>query len=137
MAATIKGTDFVRRVFMHITSNPQLVVFPTTTTQKIYNAKITHFELTPSVGSAARYYQVDFGDALSQEDNVVVGCKNGMVQIHPSVLPTKLNVPVRFRGNELPQSFVLSIYEPGVSPALTSFTADGCQISLEYAIKSD
>jgi hypothetical protein len=137
MSATIKGTDFVRRIFLHLTSNPQLVVFPNTTTQKIYNAKITHFEMTPAVGSSARYYQLDFGDAVAQEDNVVVGCKLGMVQVHPSVLPTKLNVPVKFRANDLPQSFLLKIYEPGIMPALASFTADGCQLSIEYSIKEN
>lgn len=125
-------TENKRRVFLHITQNPQIINFPQTTTNKVFNCKLVHFIINNA--EANKYYQIDFGDAGFTEDNITFGAKTGCVHAIPNT-PSRLDVPIKFRNNDLPASFILSVYKPGVYAALAVLDGTGCQLEIEYDIK--
>jgi hypothetical protein len=128
----VRNSTGKRRIFIDVRHNPERVNLNTDTPGDAVLVKIVMVTIDPShyAVALAPYIQLDFGDAAHRESNQVYGGVSTCYQV--PLDGVKAKTPMRFRGDHIPQFFMLSIYEPGEPAYLYDLGPNGCQIWLEY-----
>jgi hypothetical protein len=131
----IRNTIGRRRIFVHVTQNPQMVYLNTDMPGNAVNVKLRKFMVDDkSVGAPFNYYQLDFGqNTIHTQTNTVFGAKATCVQVsYGNGDGENVKVPMRFMSDHIPQNFKLTIYGPGEPATLVTLDTKGAQLIFEY-----
>jgi hypothetical protein len=126
-----------RRVLnINLTANPQVVDLCAAPAGKMRNARIAYFTLA-NAGVAPLYYQVDFGDAIHKEFNLGFGLKPFCVQVPVNSMTQRMDIPIRFRCDEVPKNFVCTVFNPTEAGVPVTLAAGGALITIEYDFQTE
>lgn len=117
-----------RRIFIHMTSNPQMITLNSDLTGDAVMARI----MWTKVATAAPqpFYQLDFSSGVHNQQNIAAGARASCFQIIGD--GSREKVPLRFNSDHLPQNFKLTILNPGEPATVTALGADGAQVCIEF-----
>ena len=119
-----------KTIFLDMRENPQRVTLNTDAPGDAVAAQITYVTIDFGESEATRYIQIDFGGAVHFESNQVFNAVARCVQV--PLIDHRLNFPIAFCANHVPQHFTVSVYTPGEPASLIPLGPKGCQIYMEY-----
>jgi hypothetical protein len=118
-----------KRIFIHVTANPEMVYLNTDMPGDAVNVKI--YKAVVDAAAGKPYYQIEFStNSVHSYTNTVYGAKPTSFQVISGDNMAK--VPIRFYNDHIPQNFKVAIYDPGQSGNLTALGPNGAQLYIQY-----